>query len=181
MEAAEDRKARLARLRARKAERAKNVQTSSSQGGDAVTDPVVTAPLEESNGKRKREDEDGDIHPSKQTAVAASDEDANNEDEDSVKFRNYRPRNANLKHMQKDHAKPADVDSQVQHIVDSAGLDPEDTELDVVNLAPRKPNWDLKRDLDKKLDKLQRRTDRAIKDLIRERIAREQNKEVAAA
>ncbi len=37
-----------------------------------------------------------------------------------------------------------------------------------MNLAPRKPDWDLKRDVAKKLEKLERRTQRAIAQLIRE-------------
>ena len=39
---------------------------------------------------------------------------------------------------------------------------------DLINLAPRKPDWDLKRDVAKKLEKLERRTQRAIAQLIRE-------------
>lgn len=37
---------------------------------------------------------------------------------------------------------------------------------DLMNLAPRKPDWDLKRDVAKKLEKLERRTQRAIAELI---------------
>lgn len=37
---------------------------------------------------------------------------------------------------------------------------------DLLNLAPRKPDWDLKRDVSKKLDKLERRTQRAIIEII---------------
>ena len=33
-------------------------------------------------------------------------------------------------------------------------------------MAPRKPDWDLKRDISKKLEKLERRTQRAIAELI---------------
>ena len=42
-----------------------------------------------------------------------------------------------------------------------------------MNLAPRKPDWDLKRDIAPKLEKLERRTQRAIAELIRERLAEE--------
>ena len=38
---------------------------------------------------------------------------------------------------------------------------------DVFNIAPKRPNWDLKRELDKKLAKLERRTQEAIHTLIR--------------
>ncbi|KAK3106524.1 hypothetical protein FSP39_021845, partial [Pinctada imbricata] len=41
---------------------------------------------------------------------------------------------------------------------------------DLINLAPRKPDWDLKRDVAKKLEKLERRTQKAIAELIRERL-----------
>ena len=38
---------------------------------------------------------------------------------------------------------------------------------DLEKLAPRKPDWDLKRDVSKKLEKLESRTQRAIAELIR--------------
>ncbi|TFL02892.1 mRNA splicing factor [Pterulicium gracile] len=44
-------------------------------------------------------------------------------------------------------------------------------ELDVFNIAPKRPNWDLKRETDKKLAKLERRTQEAIHTLIRQRLA----------
>eukprot|EP00903_Cladosiphon_okamuranus_P014519 g13467.t1 len=42
-----------------------------------------------------------------------------------------------------------------------------------LNIAPKKANWDLKRDVEKKLEKLNRRTQRAIVEIIRERMAEE--------
>ena len=36
------------------------------------------------------------------------------------------------------------------------------------NIAPKRPNWDLKREMEKKLAKLDRRTQEAIHTLIRE-------------
>ena len=44
---------------------------------------------------------------------------------------------------------------------------------DISNLAPQKPDWDLKRDISKKLEKLERRTHKAIAELIRERLKNE--------
>lgn len=41
---------------------------------------------------------------------------------------------------------------------------------DLSNLAPRKPDWDLKRDVAKKLERLEKRTQRAIAELIRDRL-----------
>lgn len=48
-------------------------------------------------------------------------------------------------------------------------------------LAPRKPDWDLKRDIEKRMLKLERRTQRAIAELIRERLKGEQNLDLASA
>jgi coiled-coil domain-containing protein 12 len=45
---------------------------------------------------------------------------------------------------------------------------------DITNLAPRKPDWDLKRDVAKKLEKLERRTQKAIAELIRDRLKKGQ-------
>lgn len=47
-------------------------------------------------------------------------------------------------------------------------------EIDIANLAPRKPDWDLKRDVSKKLEKLEKRTQRAIAELIRDRLKNNQ-------
>ena len=45
--------------------------------------------------------------------------------------------------------------------------------MDFISLAPRKPDWDLKRDVAPKLEKLERRTQKAIAELIRERLKEE--------
>ncbi|CAL1705282.1 unnamed protein product [Somion occarium] len=46
-------------------------------------------------------------------------------------------------------------------------------ELDLFNIAPKRANWDLKRDMEKKLTKLDRQTQQAIHTLIRQRLAAE--------
>lgn len=50
-----------------------------------------------------------------------------------------------------------------------------DAPLDLFKLQPKKPNWDLKRDLDQKLATLSVRTDNAIARLVRERIQKQQD------
>ncbi|TRX95213.1 hypothetical protein FHL15_003905 [Xylaria flabelliformis] len=50
----------------------------------------------------------------------------------------------------------------------------DDQGIDLFKLQPKKPNWDLKRDLEKKLEVLNARTDNAIAKLVRERIANAQ-------
>ena len=51
---------------------------------------------------------------------------------------------------------------------DAVQTDKEEVRLDI---APKKPNWDLKRDITKKLEKLERRTQQAIVEMIREQVA----------
>ena len=54
----------------------------------------------------------------------------------------------------------------------------EDKPLDLFKLQPKKPNWDLKRDLAKKMEILNARTDNAIARLVRERIEGAKKKSV---
>ena len=46
-------------------------------------------------------------------------------------------------------------------------------ENDLTAVAPKKINWDLKRDIQPKLDKLEKRTQRAIVEMLRERLEKE--------
>merc|ERR1740117_33816 len=59
----------------------------------------------------------------------------------------------------------AEIDEEIQNQLEAA----EDQDA-VLAIAPRKPNWDLKRDVIRKMDVLQARTDRAVVQLIRRRI-----------
>eukprot|EP00439_Symbiodinium_sp_Y106_P061287 s2100_g9.t1 len=43
----------------------------------------------------------------------------------------------------------------------------------VLAIAPRKPNWDLKRDVERKMQTLAARTDRAVVQLIRQRMKKD--------
>ncbi|TTF41814.1 Coiled-coil domain-containing protein 12 [Bagarius yarrelli] len=72
------------------------------------------------------------------------------------------------------------VEDKVQDQLEAANPEPIIEEVDLANLAPRKPDWDLKRDVAKKLDKLERRTQKAIAELIRDRLKRSET-ELAAA
>lgn len=53
-------------------------------------------------------------------------------------------------------------------------------DLDISSLAPRKPDWDLKRDVAKKLEKLERRTQKAIAELIWERLKQRNEDDLSA-
>ncbi|VDD79497.1 unnamed protein product [Mesocestoides corti] len=64
--------------------------------------------------------------------------------------------------------KPAAVDVHVAEQLEAAKAQSVVDEVNLFNLAPRKPDWDLKRGVEKKLRKLERRTQRVIAELIRE-------------
>jgi len=84
-------------------------------------------------------------------------------------FRSYKPLTEELGENVLPTAEPINIDDQVQDSVQkSKEVILED--LDFMNLAPRKPDWDLKRDIAKKLEKLEKRTSRAIGEIIRERL-----------
>lgn len=87
-----------------------------------------------------------------------------------LKLRNYTPEDEELRERQVPKAKPASVEEKVRDQLDAANPEPVIEEVDLANLAPRKPDWDLKRDVAKKLEKLEKRTQRAIAELIRDRL-----------
>lgn len=62
----------------------------------------------------------------------------------------------------------AEVEAEVKQQAAEEAQD--DKGIDLFKLQPKKPNWDLKRDLDKKMEILNVRTDNAIARLVRERI-----------
>lgn len=97
-------------------------------------------------------------------------------DSKKIKFRNYQPHDASLN-------VPVTVElllqpiqeSQKNNIVDILKSELEQTREVEVNIIPRKSNWDLKEQVAGKLDKLKRRTQRAIVDILKEKIAAEGN------
>ncbi|XP_057258848.1 coiled-coil domain-containing protein 12 isoform X2 [Pezoporus wallicus] len=97
-----------------------------------------------------------------------------------LKLRNYDPEDEELKKRKMPPAKPASVEDKVKDQLEAAKPEPIIDEVDLANLAPRKPDWDLKRDVAKKLEKLEKRTQRAIAELIRERL-KGQEEELASA
>ncbi|EHA98666.1 Coiled-coil domain-containing protein 12 [Heterocephalus glaber] len=90
--------------------------------------------------------------------------------DEELRLRNYVPEDEDLKRRRVPQAKPVAVEEKVKEQLEAAKPEPVIEEVDLANLAPRKPDWDLKRDVAKKLEKLEKRTQRAIAELIRERL-----------
>ncbi|CAN6809464.1 unnamed protein product [Brassica oleracea] len=96
------------------------------------------------------------------------------EDGPAMKFRNYVPQD---KELQDGKVAPPELPKFEDPV---AALPPavEKKEDPFVNIAPKKPNWDLRRDVQKKLDKLERRTQKAMYKLMEEH---EKERETAEA
>ncbi|KAI5462495.1 cwf18 pre-mRNA splicing factor-domain-containing protein [Mariannaea sp. PMI_226] len=62
----------------------------------------------------------------------------------------------------------ADVEAEVRRQAAEEAQD--DKGIDLFKLQPKKPNWDLKRELNKKMEILNARTDNAIARLVRDRV-----------
>ncbi|TRY68345.1 hypothetical protein TCAL_01408 [Tigriopus californicus] len=88
-------------------------------------------------------------------------------------FRSYKPNDEGMFEGVLPEAEPAEVTDKVREELDREHEAIQIDKLDFVNLAPRKIDWDLKRDIAPKLEKLERRTQRAIAELIRERLQEE--------
>lgn len=80
-------------------------------------------------------------------------------EEPKLKFRNYVPRNEKLEHQE---AVQPKVQSFEPEPVEPQEYQPDYSEELLINVAPKKPNWDLRRDMNKKLERLERRTQRAM-------------------
>ena len=89
-----------------------------------------------------------------------------------LKFRNYQPRSEELQGL-------AIVKAvvPVAEPTTTEALHSDATQEPLLNLAPKRPNWDLKRDLEPQMKKLRSATDRAIVQLIAQRVAEEQERE----
>jgi coiled-coil domain-containing protein 12 len=101
---------------------------------------------------------------------------------EGIKFRNYTPRDPKLKQLRmapssSQYPLPpavADLTRRLQALEAQAAMgkagDTTEDGMAALALTPRRPNWDLKRDVKPKLEKLERRTQRAIYELIKEKL-----------
>lgn len=98
----------------------------------------------------------------------------NNSGEPEIKFRNYVPSTEDLKAAVLPEPELPSIEAEV--MTQQAGIqeaeqerraaeDTKNKDVDLMNLAPQKIDWDLKRDIAPKLAKLDKRTKKAI-DLI---------------
>jgi coiled-coil domain-containing protein 12 len=151
--ASQDRKARLAQLRSLK----RKQPSPDAEPSDSVT-------LQKSHGEPKRANGDKD--------VAAK----------YLSGRNYdlETRTAKLGFEHAPDASANTLESKAEAVTelvkDQGEKADQDDALDLFKLQPKKPNWDLKRDLAKRMEILDIRTENAIARLVRQRIEEQKKK-----
>ncbi|CAF0809647.1 unnamed protein product [Didymodactylos carnosus] len=118
--------------------------------------------------RKKNDDSDGE---------EKKDDEEDNEPMEFPKpiFRNYKPISKDLNAILLPKPKLIDIKPMIEDVGsgETNGPPPID-DVDLTTLAPRKPDWDLKRDVEKKLKRLEKRTTRAIAELTRQRLLIEQ-------
>ncbi|KAK8808732.1 hypothetical protein WA538_002359 [Blastocystis sp. DL] len=100
--------------------------------------------------------------------------DVKKSEEPTIRFRNYIPKDDTLKEkvdtvVVKDD--PLDFESDLKASMEMPGRN------DTINLAPKKPNWDLKRGIQHKMDKLEKETQKAMIHMLKEKIEEEGSEE----
>lgn len=153
--AANDRKARLAQLKSLKRKQAPSMEEAA-----ALDEPLLSLQAENSSAIVGTEEE----APSVTTAYLSG--------------RNYDPATRNVK-LGFDNIPISDPTKTLEYQAQKLALEnkaqqeadkTEDKGLDLFKLQPKKPNWDLKRDLEQKTKRLNVQTENAIAKLVRARI-----------
>ena len=86
-----------------------------------------------------------------------------------VKFRSYQPENDNVKEKQMELIEAPDITKHIQvHLKTEKQLLEVDIEL--YKLAPKKFEFDLKRNIEQKMVKLDKRTSKALSEMVRDKL-----------
>ncbi|KAF8590075.1 mRNA splicing factor [Ramaria rubella] len=103
----------------------------------------------------------------------AGQDDADDSQSLTLKQRNFDPETRTLRKRDPTSAQEDTVEKNVEGMAEqiiAEDAERRQQELDLLNIAPKRPNWDLKREMQRKLAKLDRKTTDAIHTLIRQRI-----------
>ncbi|KAF8822798.1 cwf18 pre-mRna splicing factor protein, partial [Cardiosporidium cionae] len=86
--------------------------------------------------------------------------------ESLLRFRNYIPRDVSLQKFCSPKPLVKELEEQIDLYIQQTLKDSINQDI-LSQITPKRPNWDLKRDVEKKLQVLSNRTDRAILNLLR--------------
>lgn len=104
------------------------------------------------------------------------------EKESAIRFKNYKPYDSSL--IVQQHEKSTAIGENVE-VIDNTKKEETDIikrELaqyneEELNIVPKKANWDLKSQIEDRMNKLKRKTQRAIVDILREKLAEKSDDE----
>jgi len=92
-------------------------------------------------------------------------EDVTNGISHTLKFRNYTPFDEDLKKYKLERPSVPSIAKEITESLQKIAK--EQPDWNTLSIAPKSANWDLKRDVEKKLEKLEQRTQRAIVEMMR--------------
>merc|ERR1719244_2596488 len=91
--------------------------------------------------------------------------------EPQIKFRSYQTENENIRENQMERIEAPDITKHIQVHLEKE-KEPLEVDIDLYKLAPKKPDWDLKRNIEQKMVKLDKKTSKAISEMVREKLQR---------
>lgn len=86
-----------------------------------------------------------------------------------LKFRNYQPRDQSLADNATEN-KEHEIEATIENTDNLLQKELRMHESEELNILPKSTNWDIKKAFEPKLEKLRRRTQRAIVDFLREKL-----------
>ncbi|KAL6043368.1 ATP-dependent RNA helicase [Balamuthia mandrillaris] len=133
------------------------------------------APMEEEAEQQEREEGEEEDEAQEQNGESSAESKQkppkpNPHRDVGLKFRNYTPKDTVLRELKL----PTPPLPSMVHEITVKLHQITVQQDDVLNLAPKKPNWDLKRDVEKKLDILEKRTQRALYEMLKEKLEKEE-------
>jgi coiled-coil domain-containing protein 12 len=132
---------------------------------------------DEDDDDEGRDEDEGEDHTGEKGAGKKKRKEPNPH-EGRLKFRNYVPRDHLLRELRIEAAAlPSMVGEINRKLIMMEGRRGED----LLALAPKKPNWDLKRDIERKLDALEKRTQRAIVLLLKQKLEGDEGASIEGA
>jgi coiled-coil domain-containing protein 12 len=121
----------------------------------------------------------------KEALIAKTDSnDGETSKEPAIKFKNYKPYdNKLIVKEKKDLTIETEKEKEKEENIKREELDIIKRELaqhndEELNIVPKKPNWDLKSQIEERMNKLKRKTQRAIVDILREKLAEASDDEI---
>jgi len=138
--------------------------TDSHNNNNNNNDRMMIDSYKNNNNNNNNADVEDDDDQDDEEEEEDDDDDDDSKEEIGLKFRNYRPKDKKLQEYVLARPPLPNITKEITSKLDQLITIDETQQLG--NLAPKKPTWDLKRDVEKKLEKLDKKTQQSILKLI---------------